>query len=162
MKNEILGIIKRNLSCTEGLTEYEKSTFTRILNCRTETVPGLKSKCDTCGTSHVVYKSCKNRLCPVCNGSASIKWIAKREAETLPTGYFMMTFTVPSELRSLFLYNKKNCYDLLFKCVSKTISSQIKKGFRGFTGIPGFFCMLHTWDHVSCQQFLPVNQQTCR
>ena len=87
-----------------------------------------------------------NRLCPVCNGSASIKWIAKREAELLPAGYFMLTITLPSELRSLFLCNKKICYNMLFKCVNKTITHQIKEGFRGFKGTPGFFSVLHTWD----------------
>ena len=131
MKNEILSIIKRNLSTMEGLTEYEKGTFTKILTCRTEPVPGVRSICDTCGTSHVVYKSCRNRLCPICNGSASIKWIAKREAEILPTGYFMLTFTLPSELRSLFLHNKKNCYDILFTCVGKTLSGHTQKNSKG-------------------------------
>lgn len=146
MKNEILRIIRDNITGIDNLTDYEKFMFYKILNCRTEPVPGLKSKCCECGTYHTVYKSCKRRLCPVCNGSASIKWIAKREAELLPTGYFMLTFTLPSELRSLFLLNKKRCYNMLFKCVSQTINNQIKEGFREFKGLPGFFSVLHTWD----------------
>ncbi len=85
-------------------------------------------------------------MCPVCNGAASVKWAGKRESELLPTGYFLLTYTVPSQLRSLFLTNKKLCYNLLFKSVSNSLTEDIKNNDRAFHGKPGFFAMLHTWD----------------
>ena len=121
MESKILEIIERNLPTITGLSGYERSTFIKILNCRTATVPHLFSRCDNCGTVHPVYKSCKNRMCPICNGAGTVKWIAKRESELLPTSYFLLTYTIPSELKPLFLYNKSICYNLLFKAMSQTL-----------------------------------------
>ena len=118
----------------------------KILNCRTETVPHLFSRCNNCGTVHPVYKSCKNRMCPVCNGAGTVKWIAKRESELLPTSYFLLTYTIPSELRPLFLSNKKLTYNLLFKAMNQTLMKGVESNNRTFHGKAGFFAVLHTWD----------------
>ncbi len=112
---KILGILARNTGSMEGLTDNERSIILKILHCRTEPVPFLYTQCDTCHMTHPVYKSCKNRMCPVCNGAAPVKWVAAREAELLQTGYFLLTYTVPSQLRSLFLLNKRICYGILLK-----------------------------------------------
>lgn len=146
MENKIFSIIKRNSNKMENLSGYEKSVFDKILNCRTEPVPMLFTRCDKCFTVHPVYKSCKDRMCPVCNGAASVKWAAKRETELLSTGYFLLTYTVPSELRSLFLSNKKLCYNLLFKSVSSSLAEGVQNNNREFCGKTGFFAMLHTND----------------
>jgi len=146
MESKILGIIKRNSDGLENLSGYEKSVLDKILNCRTETVPNLFTRCDCCSSVHPVYKSCKDRMCPVCNGSASIKWTAKRESELLPAGYFLITYTVPSQLRSVFLANKKICYNLLFKSASLSLMEGVLNNNRKFHGRAGFFSMLHTWD----------------
>ncbi|MCK5200693.1 MAG: transposase zinc-binding domain-containing protein [Spirochaetales bacterium] len=146
MESKILKILERNLPALTGLSGYEKSTFEKILNCRTETVPHLFSRCDNCGTVHPVYKSCKNRMCPICNGAGTVKWIAKRESELLPTSYFLLTYTIPSELKPLFLYNKSICYNLLFKAMSQTLMKGVESNNRAFHGRSGFFAVLHTWD----------------
>ena len=146
MESKILEIIERNIHVLTGLSCYEKSTFEKILNCRSEPVPHLYSSCDRCGRIHPVYKSCKNRMCPVCNGSGTVKWIAKRESELLPTSYFLLTYTIPSELRPLFLSNKKLCYNFLFKAMSQTLMNGVESNNRSFHGKAGFFAVLHTWD----------------
>ncbi len=146
VESKIVKIIERNISIITGLSGYERSTFEKILNCRTETVPNLYSSCDSCGSVHPVYKSCKNRMCPICNGAGTVKWIAKRESELLPTSYFLLTYTIPSELRPLFLSNKKLCYNLLFKAMSQTLMNGVESNNRPFHGKAGFFAILHTWD----------------
>ena len=146
MKSKILEIIERNLPTITGLSGYERSMFIKILNCRSEPVPHLYSSCDSCGKIHPVYKSCKNRMCPVCNGSGTVKWIAKRESELLPTSYFLLTYTIPSELRPLFLSNKSICYNLLSKAMSQTLMKGVESNNRTFHGNAGFFSVLHTWD----------------
>lgn len=147
MQSKTLEIIRRNLSkISEELSGYEKAVFRRVLHCRTEAVPFLYTHCDCCGHSHPVYLSCKNRMCPLCNGAATVKWIAMREAELLPTGYFLLTFTIPFRLRPLFLANKKICYNLLFKAMSRVLLKGIETNNRKFHGMGGFFAILHTWD----------------
>jgi hypothetical protein len=146
MGNKTLAIIRRNFYKMENLSGYEKAVFDKILHCGTEPVPSLFTRCDSCSSVHPVYKSCKDRMCPVCNGSAPVKWTAARERELLPTGYFLLTYTIPSQLRSLFLANKKLCYNLLFKAVSLSLAEGVRDNDRNFHGNAGFFAMLHTWD----------------
>ena len=146
MESKILEIIERNIPVITDLSSYERSTFMKILNCRTKTVPHLFSRCNNCGTVHPVYKSCKNRMCPICNGAGTVKWIAKRESELLPTSYFLLTYTIPSELKPLFISNKRLCYNLLFKAVSQTLMKGVENNNRKFNGKAGFFAVLHTWD----------------
>jgi len=69
------------------------------------------------------YNSCGNRHCPNCQGVNRERWVLKRSEDLLPITYFHGVFTVPRELRSLFLYNKKTLYNLLFRCVWETIQS---------------------------------------
>jgi len=146
MENRILSIIKRNIDKINGLTSYERIGFQKILHCRSEPVPYLYQRCDTCHRVRPVFKSCKNRMCPVCNGANRIKWLAKREAELLPVGYFLLTYTIPRELRPLFLSNKKICYNLLFKAVSRSLIACVKNNKRAMQGKAGFFAVLHTKD----------------
>jgi hypothetical protein len=144
MENKIFDIISRNYSSIENAAAYEKSVFDKILNCRKEPVPFLYTQCDTCGAVHPVYKSCKDRMCPICNGSAPIKWAAKRESELLAASYFLLTYTVPSQLRGLFLLNKRKCYDIFFKAMSHSLTEGIRNNDRAFHGKGGYFAMLHT------------------
>lgn len=146
MESKIFDIIERNYKQLSHLSGYERSVFDKILHCRSEAVPFMYTHCDTCSAVHPVYKSCKDRMCPICNKSASLKWVAKRESELLQTGYFLLTYTVPSELRSLFLLNKKECYDLLFKAMNRSLREGIRNNERTFHGEGGYFAMLHTWD----------------
>lgn len=146
MNNTILSIINRNYHSCASLTAYEQSVFRKVLHCRSESVPGLYYQCDHCRRKHQVYKSCKNRMCPVCRGAETVKWTAKREAELLPVPYFLLTFTVPKQLRELFLYNKQVCYNVLFKSAGKTLLEMVRKNNRSFNGKTGFFSVLHTHD----------------
>jgi len=57
--------------------------------------------------------------------------------------------TISSQLRSLFLANKKLCYSLLFQAVKRTIIAGVLHNERRFHGHAGFIAMLHTWDQPS-------------
>jgi len=146
MKNKIFSIIQRNYETASGLTDYERNEFRKVLACRTEMVPNLYMRCDHCESVHPVYKSCRNRLCPVCNAAGTIKWLAKRETELLPVGYFLLTFTIPKQLRPLFLANKKTCYSLLFNAAGRCLQENTRNNNRELSGYTGFFSVLHTWD----------------
>jgi hypothetical protein len=146
MNSILFEVISRNYNSIVYSNPHEKHVFKKVLRCKTETVPNLFTHCDHCNTMHPVYKSCKDRMCPICNKSASIKWAAKRESELLSVPYFMLTFTIPSQLRLLFLSNKEICYSLLFKAASKTLLEGVATNEKGFHGKTGFIAMLHSWD----------------
>jgi hypothetical protein len=42
--------------------------------------------------------TCRNRHCPKCQGAAARDWLADREADLLPVGYFHLVFTLPAEI----------------------------------------------------------------
>jgi hypothetical protein len=51
--------------------------------------------------------TCRNRHCPKCQTEARQRWLAARQQEQLPTGYFHVVFTVPHELNVLALENAR-------------------------------------------------------
>jgi len=99
-------------------------------------------QCDHCQTEKILYNSCGNRNCPTCQGERAVKWVNARVEELLPVSYFHIVFTVPKELRRIFLYNKQLMYKILFKSQSQTLIRVMKKVF----GTIGFMSVLHTWD----------------
>jgi hypothetical protein len=72
----------------------------------------------------IAYNSCRNRHCPKCQGAASRRWLADREAELLPVQYFHVVYTLPSELRDIAYQNKRVVYDLLMKAAAETRVSE--------------------------------------
>ena len=62
--------------------------------------------------------SCRNRHCPKCQRAAALTWLAEREADLLPVGYFHVVFTLPAEIADVAFQNKAALYDLLFQAAS--------------------------------------------
>ena len=55
-----------------------------------------------------------------------------------------MVFTLPSELGSLTLQNKRTIYKLLFRATSETLT-ELAAGWKDLKAEIGFFAILHTW-----------------
>src|SRR5512134_2952125 len=117
-----------------------------IERCRTAALGGHVARCENsaCGHSVISFNSCRNRHCPKCQGSAARKWLAEREADLLPVGYFHLVFTLPAEVADIAFQNKALIYDLLFKAASKTMLTIAAhpKHLGAHIGITAF---LHTW-----------------
>jgi hypothetical protein len=54
-------------------------------------------------------------------GAAARTWLAAREADLLPVGYFHVVFTVPAEIADIAWQNKAVVYDLLFRAAADTM-----------------------------------------
>lgn len=96
-------------------------TLRAILRCRTPESGELYVQCPSCDHAEWRPISCGNRHCPKCQNHNTSQWIDKQQKKLLPVPYFMATFTLPRELRSLARSNQKTVYTLLFKCVSSTL-----------------------------------------
>jgi predicted Zn-ribbon and HTH transcriptional regulator len=127
-----------------SLTHNEVKAYYAIRDCRTETLGGHIDKCNSCGFEKNSYNSCRNRHCPKCQYLKKEKWLYNENKNILPVKYFHVVFTLPSELNSLVLNNKKIFYSLLFKTVSDTLR-MVSKNKKYLNCIPGFLCILHTW-----------------
>jgi hypothetical protein len=115
-----------------------------IETCRTAALGGHIEGCEGCGHRRIAYNSCRNRHCPKCQGAAARKWLAMREADLLPVGYFHVVFTVPSAIADVAFYNKAMVYNLLFQAASETMLT-IAADPRHLGARIGITAVLHTW-----------------
>jgi hypothetical protein len=63
----------------------------------------------------------------------------------LPGPHFMISFTVPVELRRFFRSNQKTAYSALFSASSDSLKGAIANPKYCGADLPGFFGVLHTW-----------------
>lgn len=71
-------------------------------------------------------------------------WLEKQNELRLPTHYFLVTFTLPDELRNLARSNQKLFYHLLFKASSQALL-KLAEDPRFVGGLIGMMGVLHTW-----------------
>ena len=115
-----------------------------IENCRTAALGGHVEACEDCGQWRIAYNSCRNRHCPKCQGATARTWLAEREADLLPVGYFHVVFTLPTEVADIAFHNKTLVYDLLFKAASETMLT-IAADPKHLGARIGITAVLHTW-----------------
>jgi len=115
-----------------------------IETCRTAALGGHIEGCEDCGHRRIAYNSCRNRHCPKCQAVAAREWLAAREDDLLPVGYFHVVFTVPAEVADIAFHNKAVIYDLLFRAASETMLT-IAADRRHLGARIGITAVLHTW-----------------
>ena len=77
-----------------------------IERCRTAALGGHVARCEDCDHTVIAFNSCRDRHCPKCQAAAARKWLADREAELLPVGYFHLVFTLPKSIADIAYQNK--------------------------------------------------------
>ena len=115
-----------------------------IIRCRTKAMGGQMWHCPDCDRDVYVYHGCRNRSCPACHRRQTDEWLAARQVEVLPCGYFHVTVTVPEELRKAFRSNQKDAYGLLMSVAASAITTLCRDP-RHMGGTPGILAVLHTW-----------------
>jgi hypothetical protein len=112
--------------------------------CRTESLGGQLYFCHQCQEQRYSYHSCKNRHCPKCQNQQANQWLEEQKSLLLPVPYFMVTFTLPAELRPLARSNQKTIYNLLFRASSQALL-KLAQDPRFVGGRLGMVGVLHTW-----------------
>ncbi len=126
------------------LSLAQLKVMSAIETCRTAALGGHVEGCDDCGHLRIAYNSCRNRHCPKCQGAAARAWLAERESDLLPVGYFHVVFTLPGEIADIAFQNKAVVYDLLFKVASETMMT-IAADPKHLGARIGITAVLHTW-----------------
>ncbi len=111
-----------------------------VISCRTAGRGEIQVHCTDCGTESWFAHSCGHRFCPKCQHHESSRWLQRQVNKLLPVNYFLVTFTLPAELRAIAKTFSKKVFDLMFEAASKTLfaTAQRKKylgGHIGFTGV---------------------------
>src|SRR3990172_1384936 len=118
-----------------------KRAIADIILCRTKPLGGRTYYCEDCDEYRYSYHSCKNRSCPKCGNDDATKWLAAQKALLLPVQYFMVTSTLPKELRRVARKNQKLIYGLLLRTTAEAIRKLARDpqwvgGEIGLVGVP--------------------------
>ena len=116
------------------------SALNAMRGCRTEQYGQVALACDRCDWQGEIFQSCGHRSCPHCQHDVASQWLERQTDKLLPVRYFMVTFTIPTELRDLFKTNQSVCYTLLFESTVETLkrfglNDKALQGELGFTGV---------------------------
>ena len=132
--------------CRElGATVQQRKAIAAIANCRTPEFGIVRYSCPTCPHELTTFRSCGNRHCPTCDGRKSHAWLSKQLQRRLPCEYFLLTFTIPAELRSLVLGRRGVAYGILMDAAANALKAILKDPRHCGAEFPGFTCVLHTW-----------------
>lgn len=144
---EVAGIFRQHGPAyrqQHALPLHQHRLMQAIENCRTAAMGGAVEWCDHCQHTRIVYRSCRNRHCPKCQGLLRERWIQQRTTELLPVPYFHVVFTVPEQIAAIAFYNKNVVYAILFRTVAETLLT-IARDPKHLGAEIGFFAVLHTW-----------------
>jgi len=115
-----------------------------IEQCRTPSLGGHLYFCPKCDQQRYSYHSCKNRHCPKCQNKQANQWLEEQQKLLLPVNHFLVTFTLPEELRTVTRSNQKPIYNLLFRAASAALM-KLTQDPRFVGARLGMVGVLHTW-----------------
>ena len=136
------------------IASYMAYNVWKIMNCREP--DGLGFMTYACpehpGEIRHVPKSCKSRFCSVCAKVQVDNWVANMNNLFPNSSYYHVTFTVPSQFRTL-LFEKRILLNAVFSACTETLISYCKE--QGF--LPAITAVLHTFGsdlkrhvHIHC------------
>lgn len=118
-----------------------------ITRCRTPAMGGHVHGCSQCATSQFAYHSCNHRACPQCGRDATARWVRRELGKRVGAPYFMVTFTLPEELRALFFTRAaKALYSIFFDAASEALADALAHPRWLGARRNGFTMVLHTWN----------------
>lgn len=125
------------------LLPSQRNALRALKACRNDFSARMQTQCTACAATAYVPHSCGHRSCPHCQAHESQQWIERQQAKQLPCDYFMLTFTVPAELRPLVFQHPTVIYDLLSRCAWDTVNTFSHTDKR-LQGTAGAMTVLHT------------------
>ena len=145
-------------TCAAAAVPQVQSTLAKLSLCRTPALGHHRYRCEHCDHESTVYNSCGDRHCPQCAGAKRADWLDSTAALLLPdVPYFQVVFTIPEQLSSLTLGNRRVMFDLLFRAAWTSLKHVIEDE-QQFE--PAAAMVLHTWNqkldaHVHVHALVP-------
>ena len=128
-----------------SLSSAQKRALRDISACRTPLLGGHVYQCGHCQEKVFSYHSCRNRSCPKCHQAQTERWIEKQRSRLPACSYFLVTFTLPAELRPLARTHPKKIYSLLMKAAADALQKlAADPQFLGGARL-GILAVLHSW-----------------
>ena len=114
-----------------------------MTHCRTQSSLKMQVSCTECTHKKLVPHSCGHRHCPHCQHHESQQWLERQMKKQVPAEYFLLTFTVPAEFRTLVFAHQRVVYELLMRCAWDTVRI-FSQNDKQLQGTPGAIAVLHT------------------
>jgi hypothetical protein len=127
----------------QRLLPSQHQALAAIKRCRTRFAPRMLAQCAACGEQRSVPHSCGHRACPHCQHHDSEVWLQRQLRSLVPATYFMVTFTLPAELRGLAWRHQRLVYALLMQCAWDTLATFSHNDAK-LGAVPGAVGVLHT------------------
>jgi hypothetical protein len=115
-----------------------------IERCRTPELGGSVYECQDCGSPHYAYHSCRNRHCPTCQDDRAQSWLERLRARLLPCDHYLLTFTLPAELRPLARAHQRVVYSILLREAAASLQA-LADDPQWVGARLGILAVLHTW-----------------
>lgn len=127
------------------MSQDQLKALRALQQCRQPEAGSVMYYCQSCQRVHHVPTACGNRHCPSCQGDKARNWLAQQQARLLPCAYFLLTFTVPAQLRRFVRSHPKECYRALLEAAYQSMATVASnRRFMGSSNI-GATGVLHTW-----------------
>jgi len=129
----------------KSMPANHKKVIDAIMNCKTDVYGTSVYQCQDCRLPHLIPLSCGNRHCPNCQYQKTRKWLNRQLLKQLPGPHFMVTFTVPAQIRDFIKSHQKAAYAAMFTASSQALKKLAADPKHIGGDLSGFFGVLHTW-----------------
>lgn len=122
-----------------------KNALAAMKHCRSDQGLHMLAACSAsdCSGQRYIPHSCGHRSCPHCQNHENWQWIENQLRKKVPARYYLLTFTLPEQLREIAWQNQKAIYSLMFACVQDLLKT-FTRNDKTLQGTPGFTTVLHT------------------
>ena len=125
------------------LSTEQRRAIQAILRCHTPQAGQLEYVCPDCDRHTLINHSCGHRSCPQCGHTHNQQWLQRQQQKLLPSHYYLITFTLPQQLRGLAQQHQRSVYRLLMRCAVDTVQ-MFAGNDKQLGGKLGITAVLHT------------------
>lgn len=127
----------------DELLPSHKNALWAMKSCRTSQSPKMLTSCVECEEKQYVPHSCGHRNCPHCQNHESQQWLERQLKKQVPADYFLVTFTLPAQLRPLAWQHQRQLYAAMLQCSWDTLNT-FSQNDKQLQGTAGAISVLHT------------------
>jgi hypothetical protein len=121
----------------------QRKALAAMQGCRSHLGPKMQAACESCDHQLHMPHSCGHRNCPHCQAHESQQWIERQLNKQLPADYYLLTFTLPAQLRALAWRHQRTIYALMTRSAWETVHA-FSRNDKRLQGTPGVTAVLHT------------------
>ena len=125
------------------LLPSHKNALWAMKSCRTSQSLKMLTSCVKCEEQQYVPHSCGHRNCPHCQNHESQQWLERQLKKQVPADYFLVTFTLPAQLRPLAWRHQRQLYTAMLQCSWDTLNTFCQND-KQLQGSAGAISVLHT------------------